>query len=276
MNRSRSVILERHKTIAEELKRNGTMSVRELSDLLHVTEMTIRRDLAALEEAGILRRVHGGAEYLFPDFKKDLDSASQPIANDTLELFSNVFSRIHRNIDLKRRIGAYAAKLVDNGEIIFLNSGTTCLYLLPHFAGKRVRIVSNNATISMLSRPMDIELTITGGEHYVWTQSFVGPAAKQVISNVISTKCFLGVSGISATGGITCSCFQETEINNLMIHQCRGKIIVIADGSKVGTCESFITCKVQDVDMLITDESADEAEIERLRACGLEVIIVSE
>lgn len=259
--------------ILRELQSKGAVYISDLCAKLDVTDMTIRRDLTLLAEKGLVERFHGGARLI----------NQQPAENESAHggelfgssLFSTVFSeRIANHAEQKNRIAAKAASFIQPGELVFLNSGTTGLYLLKHIAGKSVRIVSNNASMALIDRPVDTELTISGGEHFARTQSFVGPVAKHILMNVFAAKCFLSVSGISCSNGITCSCFQETEINNLMIQRCQGKRIVIADGSKVGVSFSFVSCQVDDIDMLITDQTADVDEVQKLRDRGIEVIIV--
>lgn len=272
MNRQRTIIHERQDMILRELQSKGVVYISDLCAKLDVTDMTIRRDLTLLAEKGLVERFHGGARAVNP----------KPPESDTTHggdlfgsLFSAVFSeRIASHAEQKNLIAAKAASFIQPGELVFLNSGTTGLYLLKHIAGKSVRIVSNNASMALIDRPVDTELTISGGEHFARTQSFVGPVAKHIIMNVFATKCFLSVSGISCSNGITCSCFQETEINNLMIQRCQGSRVVIADGSKVGVSFSFVSCQVDDIDMLITDKTANMDEVQQLRDRGIEVIIV--
>ena len=272
MNRSRIAIKERQNQIIEELDREGTVYTADLCKKCNVTDMTIRRDLSHLEEKGVLKRFHGGAKRVFDSSQAGTPHGEvQYIKNPSV--VNTISDRVTRNATRKDCIAQRAAELIEPGEVIFLNSGTTGLYLLRYLEGKNVRIVSNNAAIALVDRPADTELTITGGEHFTRTQSFVGPVAKNTLMNVVATKCLLSVSGISRANGITCSSLQETEINNLMIQRCQGKRIVIADGSKVGASFCFISCQIRDIDILVTDRSADEEELEKLRSSGINIIL---
>ncbi|MDO4573224.1 MAG: DeoR/GlpR transcriptional regulator, partial [Clostridia bacterium] len=91
---------------------------------------------------------------------------------------------------------------------------------------------------------------------------------------VYATKCILGVNGITAEDGITTSIHQETSINSLMLRRCKGERIVVADSSKVGHSYDFISASIDMIDCLITDSDADEADLERLRAAGVKVLVV--
>lgn len=274
MNRSRIAIKERQNQILQELAKEGTVYIVDLCKKCSVTDMTIRRDLSRLEEKGLLKRFHGGARQIAVDASHTADRDMQARKrNPNPNMVNAISERITRNAVQKDSIAKKAAELIDSGEVIFLNSGTTGLYLLQYLEGKNVRIVSNNAAMALVDRPADTELTVTGGEHFTRTQSFVGPVAKNTLMNVVATKCLLSVNGISGANGITCSSLQETEINNLMIQRCRGKRIVIADGSKVGASFCFISCQISDIDILVTDRSADAEELERLRTCGVDVIL---
>ena len=269
MNRSRVDIQARQEVILNELHEKNIVHIADLCNLCGVTDMTIRRDLSYLASRGLLKRIRGGAE------RAACPRASHTTSNPhTLQLVQTVTQNIEKHALEKNIIAAAAAQLIPPGTTVFMNSGTTGLYILKYLNGKNIRIVSNNAAMALVERAPDTELTIAGGEHFTRTQSFVGPLAKNVFENVIASMCILSVSGISSQSGITSSCLQETEINNLMIQQCSGKRIVIADGSKVGVAQSFISCRVSDIDILITDNSADPFELENLRGCGLEVIVV--
>ena len=278
MNVAREVSEARNAEILRELCLKQKVYTTDLSDRFGVSPMTIRRALDHLEKKGKLERFHGGAQLpvLSEGDAENPDSLYVPATSDApiLPLLSKVQENISAKEKQKDMIARFASRYIEPCETIFLNSGTTGLYLLRYLAGKNVRVISNNAAIALVERPLDTELMISGGEHFARTQSYVGPLAKTVFMNVIATKCFLSCSGISSQNGITCSSMQETEINNLMIERCHGKRIVIADGSKVGAAYSFISCQVTDVDMLITDMSADADELDRLRECGITVVVV--
>ena len=115
---------------------------------------------------------------------------------------------------------------------------------------------------------------MTGGECRSRSKSLVGSYALNVVNSIYGNACILGVNGISSTCGTTTSVYQETSINEAMVKRCNGPVIIAADGSKVGKSYNFISIPIQDIDILITDPSADPAELEKIAGKGIKVITV--
>lgn len=268
MKNSLQNVQARQHQILDQLQNGELVYVRDLSRVLHVSEVTIRRDLQALENRGLVKRVFGGARLAAP-----AQDEAAPAPRPEGSLFSqNLLTRQMYRAAEKDLICRKVATLLEDDEIVFMNSGTTLLYLMRYIANKNLHVFTNNAAMALVDRPADVELTITGGEHFVRTQSMVGSIAKNTISKVIATSCILGVRGISATSGITTSLHQETEINNMMLHNCTGKHIVAAGPNKIGQCHNYITCDIQDIHILVTLSSADPEEIRKIADCGVQVI----
>ena len=233
-------------------------SVTELAKHFHVTPATIRRDLEALEEQGCLKRFFGGVEYILPHSeyvqyqtpKKDTTPAKQAIAQK-------------------------AASMIANGDTVFLNSSSTTLYVLDYMENAQASIITNNARAIDSAVPENVDLLLTGGEIYGNKQSLVGEFALDTIRKVVATKCFLGVNGISAEGGVTSSFLQEVAINRNMIAHCNGPKIVLADHTKIGVMQNFFDYGLDMITHLITDSAADPKELDLIRAKGVEVIVVS-
>ena len=276
MKNSLQNVQARQRQIVERLQSGETLFVRGLSEDLQVSEVTIRRDLQALEKGGLVERVFGGARLLPPD-KKEAQAMESSLPDFMNSLFSkSILTRQALHAVEKDLICQKVAGLLESDEIVFMNSGTTLLYLMRYVANKRLHVFTNNAALALIDRPADVELTITGGEHYVRTQSMVGSIVKDTLSRVIATSCVLGVSGISAASGITTSLHQEREINNMMLQNCEGKHIVAADPSKIGRSHSFITCPIQDIDILVTLSTANAEELRRIADCGVKIIFADE
>ncbi len=271
MKNSLQNVQARQRQILERLQPGELLFVRDLSQDLQVSEVTIRRDLQALEKAGLVERVFGGARLLAPE--KPEEAPEPPLPDVMHALYSrSLLARQARHGAEKDRICKRVAALLENDEIVFMNSGTTLLYLMRYVANKHLHIFTNNAALALVERPPDVELTITGGEHYVRTQSMVGSIAKETLSRVIATSCILGVNGISAGSGITTSLHQEREINNMMLQNCHGKHIVAAHPNKIGRSHCFITCPIQDIDILVTLSTANAEELRKIQDCGVQVI----
>jgi DeoR/GlpR family transcriptional regulator of sugar metabolism len=175
----------------------------------------------------------------------------------------------------KIAIAKMAAAMISNGDTVFINGSSTALYILEHMENVQASVITNNARSIDCTVPESVDRILTGGEVYGNRQSLVGEFALDTIRKVIANKCFLGVNGISATGGVTSSFVQEVAVNRSMIAQCSGQKIVVADGSKVGVRQNFFDYGLEQITHLITDSSADPRELDQIRAKGVEVIVVN-
>jgi len=257
MKNSLAQVFKRQQQILQHLNDKQTVQTRDLALELHVSELTIRRDLQDLEEQGFVRCIRGGANLISGSLQEDPSlsaTASQRAAS-------------------KAAIAIRAAAMVEDGDTIFINSSTTAIQMLPHIKGKRVIVITNNS--HALDYPLDprIELIFTGGEIYEHKKSMVGEVARHNLEHITASKAFLGVSGISARG-ITTSVLQETAINAMMIKRAHGRCIVLADNSKVGSQNNFMIGPTELVSTLITDSAADPGMIFQLREMGINVVTV--
>jgi DeoR/GlpR family transcriptional regulator of sugar metabolism len=248
---------ERRIRIQKIIRAQGGVRVSHLSDLLGVSKITIRRDLEQLEEEGILERTHGGAiiihrmPYEPPFIEKD-----------------NI------NREAKRCIGMAAAQLVEDGDTILVNSGSTTLRIFPNLTGiENLRVITNNMGAFLEIRDADLELILTGGIFREQSNSLIGPLAIQNIRKVFATKCFIGVDGISRKHGLTTPILQEAEVAQTMIERTRGQVIVVADPSKLGVVSNFVTAPIDQVDTLVTSKGANEEYLTELEEEGVDVII---
>ncbi len=256
MKSSRDVIVQRQKSILLYLQKTHGAEVSDLSSRFNVTTATIRRDLETLERQGSVQRYFGGAKSLIPP---NIDVQYQtPLGNPTPS---------------KLAIAKKAASMVDDGDIVFLNSSSTALYILDHLTDVTATFITNNGRALYANHPESIDLLLTGGEIYGNKQSLVGEFAVSSIKKVTASKCFLGASGISPVGGITSSIIQEVAVNQHMISQCSGPKVIVADSSKIGTRQSFFSFGLDEVTHLVTDSDADPDELEKIRARGVEIII---
>lgn len=259
MRMNKSGVFTRHQKIIDLLEAQKVVYIDQLNVSLGVSKITIRRDLEELEHRNIAKRFYGGARYVeLPE------QQTSPLEEKGKEFFRE-----------KTAIAKKAAQLIDDNDIILMNSGSTVLLIPQYIGNKRVSIITNNARMTSAKKCQGTGLIIAGGEYNSYTESLVGELTTYALERVYATKCILGVNGISAETGITTSVYLESEVNNLMLKRCKGKRIIVADGSKVGHSFNFISSSIENIDMLITDSSADLDEIERLKACGVEVIVVS-
>lgn len=248
---------ERHKRIQDIIRENGTLRVNLLSELLKVSELTIRRDLEHLEREGILERMHGGAIY------------TPHIRNEPL------FTEKDRiNQEEKRAIGAAAAELVEDGDTLFINSGSTTLQIFHHLAGKKnLRVITSNVRATSETWGLDIELILIGGTYREQSNSMVGPLSIMALHQFNATKCFIGVDGVSKKYGFTTPVLQEAEVARVMIDRTREKRIVVADHSKLGKVADVVTAPIEKIDILVMDHGFDEDFRGGLEETGLEIVV---
>lgn len=257
MKSSRGIIEARQKSIIQLLQKNRHLNVTELSERLNVTASTIRRDLEYLESQGCIRRYFGGAQYILPP-------------NVDVQYQTNKGNPTPAKLAIARK----AASMVEPGDILFLNSSSTALYMLDYLPDIPASVITNNARALYCTCPDNVDLLLTGGEVFGNKQSLVGEFAVSSTKKVTASKCFLGVSGISSEGGATSSIVQEVAVNKSMISQCGGPKIVLADSSKIGIRQNFFCYGLDQITHLITDAAADPNELERISRCGVEIITV--
>jgi len=248
---------ERKLRIQKIIRSRGVVRVSNLVDVLGVSQITIRRDLEKLEEEGFLERTHGGA-----------------ILSHRLQLEPSFTEKNSINQEAKRLIGMAAAQLVEDGDTLLINSGSTTLRIFPNLVGiKNLRVVTNNMGAFLETRGIDLELILTGGIFRGQSNSLVGSFAVRNIQKVIATKCFIGVDGISRKHGLTTPVLQEAEVARTMIDCTKGAVIVVADPSKLGVVSNFSTATIDQVNTLVTSKGVDDEYLAELEEEGIKVII---
>lgn len=259
MKNSRTIVTSRRSRILELLREKGDLEVQDLSAELGVSLMTIRRDVSELEAEGAVERFHGGAR---------LPQQSVSVEEDTALSMSFYPGRY------KDAIARAAAALVEDGDSLFMNSGTTTLAVLKYLNNRPVRVITNNALASIFMEDAQMELILTGGRYRHASMALVGDLAISNLTRFYASKCILGAKGVSFERGVTTHIQTGTAINDMMLNQLRGTCIIVADGSKIGKSYDFVNIGIEKVNILITDQTADKAEIRRIRAAGVQVIIV--
>jgi DeoR family fructose operon transcriptional repressor len=250
---------ERHRRIQELLREHRVVRVSSLSHQMRVSEVTIRRDLETLETRGLLERTHGGA-----------------VATRWIGVEPGYVEATSRNAEEKSRIGEVAGALAEPGDAIYLNGGTTTLQVFRHLRAPGLKVVTNHVGIAMDSVDRDVELLLLGGHYRAPSNSVVGPFATEALRRTHATKAFIGVEGVGVGAGLSTPVAAEAEIARVMIEQTRGRVIVVADHSKIGTVADFVIAPLEQVDALIVDDGVTEEYRERLSEAGLEVLVAAE
>lgn len=250
---------ERQNYILEYLKKNKTVTILFLSKLLKVTRETVRKDIYEMEAKGLLKKTHGGAL---------LDSSTQE---------SDYEKRKSLHIDEKERIAQEAVKHIEEGDIIFLDYGTTTYMLAKEMSKlKNITVITNTIPIiNLLIRNKDINLIILGGRVRENEDSLYGPLASNNLKEVYADIGFFGCGGIDPSVGITNHHMGETSISKEMLGHCKNKIF-LADYSKFGIIALNKTADYSDVDMLITGTEIDMNIKDTIQHQGVEIISVIE
>jgi len=237
--------IEREKLILDLLD-SGYTGITVLSDRIGVSEATIRRDLLSLEESGYVKRVHGGAIKL-------KNAETEPI----------FIEKAARNYDAKEAIANSALKLIENGDIIYLDGGSTIQILAKHLTEKKnLTIVTNSLMAALELFETDHRLIIVGGEFRRLSRTVVGSLTGKIISSLNIRKAFLGTIGFTLEKGMTTTDPNEAYTKELVINNSE-KVYVLADSSKVGHDSFAVSGKPEKIDALITDKGIDDKEFKR-------------
>ncbi len=250
---------QRFRVLVQILQENGIGHGVDLARRLGVSVNTVRRDLKRLEQQGLVRCIRGGAIYTR---QADVDA---PLG-----------VRWREHIQEKKLIAAVAADLIGDGELVLLDTGSTNLYLAEALRGKK-RITVVTCSLPVLWELRDdshINLVALGGELYHQEKYFRGPRVDRELAQLRAGKLFLGIASIEAQHGLSERHLGEIPLKRAMMEAAHERI-VLADGSKVGRSSFFHLCTVSDVNMLITDPTADPAEVAKLEEAGLQVLVAS-
>lgn len=246
---------ERQIKISELLRDKTSIKVSELSNIFNVSESTIRRDLQEMEERELLTRTHGGAlgiekTNFEPSFKEKEDE----------------------KYDEKLNIGKIAANMIEEGDTIILDSGTTTLQLAKCIKAKNITVITNSIDIAAeLSSRNDIELIVTGGTLRITTRAMVGHLTDGVLKNFRVDKAFIGANGISIEEGITTPNIMEAHTKKEMMNAAN-KVILAADSSKFNQVSFAVISPIRAVDTIVTSSDLDVAIIKKIEETGVEII----
>ena len=248
---------QRRDKILEFLREDGSAKVIELSKIFKVSEVTIRQDLEKLEKDGLVKREHGGA------FLKEV------------ELQVRNFALMNQsNLDKKASIGLTAANLIEDGDTIILDSGSTTTEIANHLSGrKNLTVITNALNIALLlgAQP-GIELIMTGGEFKPPTLSLTGQKAADFFHDVHVDKLFLATAGISLRSGLTYPSLSDIVVKKAMIDVAE-TVYLVADSTKIGKGAFASLGALSLIDFIITDSGIKESHLQLFRDHGIELII---
>lgn len=262
MKSSQGEIYKRREKILAILKSSNEILVKDLAEELTVSEITIRRDLQKFDEEGIIEKFYGGAR---------LNNQLRMEEREPVKEEGSVVD----NLPIKKALAARGAEFVEDGDIVFLNSGSTAFHLFDFINHKPITIITNNGHVLDAGTKSRAEVVLSGGEVYGPKKSMVGDFAIYTFSKIAANICILSVGGINENN-ISTFALAETAVNRTILERTNGPRIVLAEGHKVGKENNFVTSDIALVTHLITDRTANEEVLQLIRQKGVEVIVIDD
>ncbi|SMQ60710.1 transcriptional regulator, DeoR family [Devosia lucknowensis] len=250
---------ERHRVILAAAQSHPVVTVAELCEMTGSSEATIRRDIAALDEHGKLRRVRGGAEAINPPAQGGL--MGRPFSvNETI------------NIGQKRAIARVAAEMCSDGEPIIINGGTTTFQMVHHLTARRMSVFTNSFAIAeFLIHNSRNSVVIPGGTVYREQNVILSPFGGVVASHFYAKRMFIGCQGIGSHGLMEADpMVVQSEL--ALIGQA-DELIVLADSSKFSGRSSLILCGLDQISTVITDGGIRDEDRQMLETAGVRLIV---
>ena len=248
----------RQKQIYEYITANAQVTIAELEALCsNVSRMTISRDLQSLEQDGVLVRTHGGA--------RSISSLSQP----SEEVYT---SRANENVEQKNEIVQKAAQIIHAGSPVYIDAGSTAMYLARCLPQQRLYITTSGPNIAMeLVKTGTFAVNLLGGELNPDTISVSGARSIECINSINIDTAFIVASGYSDEAGFTNGNNNECALKRAALARARNRVVMM-DSSKIGKTLPFTFAKAADISMLITDSGISDELRRSFEAQGVEVI----
>ncbi|MDR7079913.1 DeoR/GlpR family transcriptional regulator of sugar metabolism [Neobacillus niacini] len=240
---------QRHQMIGSFLKQQKAVKASELATLLDVSIDTVRRDLEVLEKQGIVKRVHGGAILI-----KNNDNVLNKLFNE----------REAKNLEKKQEVASLAIELIEEGQAIALNGGTTTIEIAKVLVEKfkRLTIITNDLRIlSILGENKNFNVILTGGFFNPEEYTLYGKQCEEVLSNFNIDIAFITVNALSLDYGLTDFRMHEVGVIQTIISRTKYKVVV-ADSSKFETSSYINICPLKDIDLIVTDSSLPSNMVE--------------
>ncbi|MBA4853622.1 DeoR/GlpR family DNA-binding transcription regulator [Emticicia sp. BO119] len=245
---------ERKQIIIEKVETNGNVDVKELAALLNTSEITVRRDLAILAEKGLIFRTHGGAMKL-------------SLSYDTIDFVNKSAVRGEQ----KDYICQIAASYINEGDVVFLDCGSTVYRICPFIRNMKIKVVTNSIPIVNTLLNSSVSLNFAGGEIDQERQASHGNIAIEHFARYRADKAFLGVDGISVNNGLSASSEKEAEISTILAKYAK-ETFLLCDSSKFERDRYLPFAPIDMANYLITDNGADETLIRKYESLGVIVV----
>lgn len=240
---------ERYSVILEQVRKNKSVKLLELCEQLGASESTVRRDLTSLDKKGLLKKVHGGAI--------SIDDSNFSLVEHDVEAKSKMFA------EEKIAIASFAASLIDDGDFVFIDAGTTTEKMLDFLPDKNVTFVTNAFVHAKKIAQKGFKVYIPAGEIKATTEAIVGAECVRSLQNYNFTKSFIGANGISQSGGISTPDRNEASVKSVVVQNSQ-TAYVLADHSKFAQITSVAFAQLEQV-KIITDKLDDTRYLAKTR-----------
>ncbi len=249
---------ERRRAILDMVNHDGRVLVADIARHFHTSQVTIRKDLEILHTQGLLHRTHGGA----------LPSREGALEDPALR----EKEKLHRSEKLN--IAAAAAKRVQEGQVVILDSGTTTTAIARALRDFRnLTIITNAVNIAAELSGAKAEVILTGGTLRKNSFSLVGPIAEESLRSLNADLLFLGVDGFDTQYGLSTPNLLEAKVNRVMVEVSK-RTVAVCDASKFGRRSLSLIVPPSAVHEVITDRAAPKSDVKALKNAGIEVSIV--
>jgi DeoR family fructose operon transcriptional repressor len=254
------LIPERQSRLEQLLSRRGMADVETIAAELNVSQSTVRRDVEALEERGVVTRTHGGVIWVG---QKERSDGARPYAFD---------QRMGYHRQAKRSIARAAKSLVQPGETVLLDGGTTTFYLAQELLGRSLQIVTNSLPIANLFlNDEQVELVLIGGLVYPRYGVLLGPMAETMTASIHAKTMFLSVAGVD--GGVLYNQnLLLVQAERQMMQQAQ-QVVLLVDAGKFGQRALAQLCNLDEIDVVVTDSAMTEDQRRQVRDGGCELVI---
>ncbi|MDT2614326.1 DeoR/GlpR family DNA-binding transcription regulator [Enterococcus dongliensis] len=247
--------MSREEEILAIVSKKKKIEVNELSELLNVSKVTIRKDLDKLEARGLLHRQHGYA---------------------LLNNLDDINYRLAQNYELKHKIALEASQIVNDGETIMIESGSTCALLAEELAFNRrdITIITNSCFIASYVRKAEsVKVILIGGEYQKESQVNVGPLVKQVVNEFYVDKLFIGIDGFDRRRGFTGSDITRCDTTR-MLATAANQTIILTDSSKFSQNGVVSEFAFNEISQVFTDKRIDSTILDFLKKEAIDVFTV--
>ncbi|GAB4024120.1 DeoR/GlpR family DNA-binding transcription regulator [Spirosoma gilvum] len=245
---------ERKGLIVQTVEERGSIDVRELAELLQTSEMTVRRDLTQLAASGLIYRTHGGA------MKVSLATDTHRFANKTAV-----------NAERKDYICQLAASEIQEGDVIFMDCGSTVFRLCPFIRNKRITVITNSLPVVAELMSSEVTVNLIGGELDKERQAVHGLIAEEHMARYRANRAFIGVDGISLANGLSANSEKEASTAVAMARQSE-QVYLLCDSSKLETTKYLQFAPLSLFDVLITDNDASPDLLAAYQQAGVKLL----